>query len=563
MRPSTRQRHSLHNTSQMPPTVSPDMRKRPHSHRSRLTSLLVLVVLLWLPHARSQTTAAPSGTPRAVPVETKSSASNRPAPGGNVRRERVGTAHSARKPAVTGGGAPAVQPRTGASSSHQGDGLAPGVPAPHGPAASENHAFRTNQLLLGLVLILVGAKLGGEIFERMRQPAVLGELLVGILLGNLGMLGFHVLDFLKTAEGLAALAELGVILLLFEVGLESNLTEMRRVGLSSLLVATLGVVAPMALGFFTGRAFLPHHSPMVHVFIGATLCATSVGITARVLKDLGQLHRPEARIVLGAAVLDDVMGLVVLAVVSGLIQAAGGGGTLSPWEVATIVLKATGFLLGAVIAGGWLAPVMFRVAGFLSGTHLLLVTSLGFCFLLAWGAAQIGLAPIVGAFAAGLILDPIHYQGFQDGGSHTIEELIHPITGFLVPIFFVVTGAHVDVSALGNTSILGFAAALALVAVLGKQICALGVLERGLDRISVGVGMIPRGEVGLIFANIGLTLKLPGADGLLVPVVDAGTFSAIVLVVMVTTLITPPLLKWALARPAGTPREGTQSAAAG
>lgn len=547
----------------MPHTVSPDMRKRARSHRIRLTMLLVLVFLSWLAHARSQTTAAPPGTPRAASVKAKSSAPNSPAPGANAREQPVGTEGGMRKPEVRGSADPAERPRAGARPSHRGEAPAPGVPAPHSPAASEDHTSRTNQLLLGLVLILVGAKLGGEIFERMCQPAVLGELLVGILLGNLGMLGFHALDFLKTAEGLAALAELGVILLLFEVGLESNLTEMRRVGLSSLLVATLGVVAPMALGFFTGRIFLPHHPPMVHVFIGATLCATSVGITARVLKDLGQLHRPEARIVLGAAVLDDVMGLVVLAVVSGLIQAAGGGGTLSPWEVATIVLKATGFLLGAVIIGGWLSPVMFRVAGFLNVTHMLLVTSLGFCFLLAWGAAQIGLAPIVGAFAAGLILDPIHYQDFRDRGSHTIEELIHPITGFLVPIFFVVTGAHVDVSALGNTSILGFAAALSLVAVLGKQICAVGVLERGLDRVSVGVGMIPRGEVGLIFANIGLTLRLPGTDGTLEPVVDAGTFSAIVLVVMATTLITPPLLKWTLARSAGTPPDGAQSAAAG
>lgn len=405
-----------------------------------------------------------------------------------------------------------------------------------------DHSWLSN-LLVGLTVILVGAKLGGELFERIGQPAVLGEILVGILLGNLGLVGFHGLDFLRGSVPLLALSELGVIVLLFEVGLESNIAEMRRVGLSSLLVASLGVGAPMLLGCGVGWLLLPGQSPLVWLFLGATLCATSVGITARVLRDLGQVQRPEAKIVLGAAVIDDVLGLVVLAVVSGVITAAGQGGSLSLVEIGLIVLRAVGFLVGALVIGSFLSPRLFRLAGYLNVRHMLLVTSFGFCLMLAWLAAEIGLAPIVGAFAAGLILDPIHYQDFRDRGEHTVEELIHPIGGLLVPVFFVMTGMNVDLRAMGDLSVLGLAAALTAAAILGKQVCALGVLERGLDRLSVGLGMIPRGEVGLIFANVGRGLALGGE-----PVISPGIFSAVVVMVIVTTLITPPLLKWSLSR---------------
>lgn len=442
---------------------------------------------------------------------------------------------------VPAGAQPAPPPATAVAEPAKNPQAASGEEHGGGPGS-------VNDLLVGLIVVLVGAKLGGELFERLRQPAVLGEILVGILLGNLGLVHFHALDFLRSSHGIMALAELGVIILLFEVGLESNIQEMRRLGLSSLLVATLGVIAPMVLGFGVGRIFLPGESWLVHVFIGATLCATSVGITARVLKDLGQLHRSEAKIVLGAAVIDDVMGLVVLAVVSGVISAAAGGGTLNALGIVVILAKALGFLVGALVIGSYCSPRLFKVASFLNVQHMLLVTSLGFCLLLARLAAEIGLAPIVGAFAAGLILDPVHYQDFRDRGEHTIEELIHPIGGLTVPIFFVMTGMNVDLRAFGDVSILGLAAALTAVAIVGKQVCAFGVLEKGLDRLSVGLGMIPRGEVGLIFANVGRALMITGAGGKLAPVVSAGAFSAVVVMVMVTTLITPPLLKWSLAR---------------
>jgi Kef-type K+ transport system membrane component KefB len=240
------------------------------------------------------------------------------------------------------------------------------------------------------------------------------------------------------------------------------------------------------------------------------------------------------------------MGLIVLAVVSGLISAAGSGVALSLGAVGLIVAKALLFLVGALALGGFLSPHLFRLASFLSIQHMLLVTSLGICFLLARLAAEIQLAPIVGAFAAGLILDPVHYRDFRDRGEHTIEELIRPISSFLVPVFFVMTGMNVDLKVVADPQILAFAAALTVVAVLGKQVCALGVLERGLNRVAVGLGMIPRGEVGLIFANIGLALRVTGPDGRPEPVVSPATFGAVIVVVMVTTLITPSLLKWSL-----------------
>jgi len=426
-------------------------------------------------------------------------------------------------------------------------GAAPDSP---GPAASAEHdeTRQTGELLVGLIVILVGAKLAGEIFERAGQPAVLGEIGAGIIIGNLPLLHIHGLEFLRHQSGIMALSQLGVILLLFEVGLESNMDDMRRVGASALVVATLGVVAPSLLGWGVARVMLPQAHPLAHVFIGAALCATSVGLTARVLKDLGQLQRPEAQIVLGAAVIDDVMGLVVLAVVGGLVTAAGGGAALPPAAVIIIVLKAVVFLFGSIALGTVVAPRLFRVASFLNVQHMLLVTSLGFCFLLARLAAEIGLAPIVGAFAAGLILDRVHYQDFTDRGEHHLEELVRPIGAFLIPIFFATTGMNVDLSALTEPSTLALALALTAVAIIGKQVCGLGVLQKGLDRLSVGFGMIPRGEVGLIFANIGLGLHVTGPNGQTMPVLDPGAFGAVVIVVMVTTLITPSLLKWSLSR---------------
>jgi Kef-type K+ transport system membrane component KefB len=428
-----------------------------------------------------------------------------------------------------GGQSAAVQPPADLVASEVADGAGHG-----GPVVP---------VLLGLVVILVAAKIGGEIFERIGQPAVLGELLLGMLLGNLSLVGIGHLGFLQSSVGIEILAQLGVILLLFQVGLESNVGEMLSVGWSSLLVAVLGVVAPFFLGWGVSAWLLPQEETLAHVFIGATLSATSVGITARVLADLGKLAARESKIILGAAVIDDVLGLVILSVVSGVIGAANTGGTLRTADALLIVVKAVVFLVGAILIGGWLSRRVFRLAGFLRVQGMLLALSLAVCFLLAYLADRIGLATIVGAFAAGLILDGVQYRDLGERTKHSIEELIHPIAGFLVPVFFVLMGVRVDLSSFGQAGVLGFAALLSLAAILGKMICAAGVLERGLDRVSVAVGMVPRGEVGLIFAGIGVQLRLHGR-----PVIGPAVFAAMVVMVIVTTLITPPSLKVTLAR---------------
>src|ERR1044071_8912424 len=254
-------------------------------------------------------------------------------------------------------------------------------------------------VLVSVAVILIAAKLGGELFERLKQPAVLGELLIGIVLGNLALAGFTAAEPLKTNEIISALAEIGVIILLFEVGLESNLNEMLEVGWSSLFVALAGVVVPFFLGWGVAGFFLPDESRLVHFFIGATLCATSVGITARVLKDMGRLQTRESRIILGAAVIDDVLGLVILAVVVGAIKASGAGGALSTLDIIIITGKAVAFLFGAIIIGRYLTPHIFRGAGRFESRGVLVALSIGFCFLLAWAAARTGFAPIVGASA--------------------------------------------------------------------------------------------------------------------------------------------------------------------
>ena len=404
-------------------------------------------------------------------------------------------------------------------------------------------------VLAGLVLILIGAKLGGALFDALGQPAVLGELLAGVAIGNLGLLGWHGFDGLRTLSGISLLAQIGVLFLLFQVGLESDVKKMMAVGASSFLVALLGVVTPMVLGYFVSAWFFPSHNPLTHWFVGATLTATSVGITARVLADLGRTTSTEGRIILGAAVIDDVMGLVVLAVVAGIIQAADRGAVFRATSVLWVIGKSLLFIIGAVAVGQWLSKHAFGLASRLRGEGLLLSVALAFCFGLAFLAGRAGLAPIVGAFAAGLVLDEVHYQELRarHREARTMEQLLEPIATFLVPVFFVLMGIHVDLSAFGNAGVLGFAAVLTLAAAIGKQACSLGVLERGCDRLAVGLGMIPRGEVGLIFASIGATMAIRGE-----PVVDGAVFSAVVLMVGLTTLVTPPLLVWRLRGTDGT-----------
>ena len=412
-----------------------------------------------------------------------------------------------------------------------------------GAAEAPSHADPVAPLVLALAIILIAAKLGGALATRLGQPAVLGELAVGVVLGNLHFLGFVAFDHYKTDTLVDIMARLGVIILLFAVGLESTVGQMMAVGLSSLLVAIVGVVAPFALGWGVGALLLPDASVYVHAFLGATLTATSVGITARVLQDLGKTDTPEARIILGAAVIDDVMGLVILAVVGGAITAAASGQSLSYGSVLVILAKATVFLVGALVIGVRLSPFVFRVASRIDAKGVLLALALSWCFLLSWLASVIELAPIVGAFAAGLVLENAHYKSFVDKGEHGLEELVAPIAAFLVPVFFVVMGMRTDLASFADMTVLGLAAALTVAAVLGKQVCGLAVVGGGVDRVTVGLGMIPRGEVGLIFANMGMALMMAGT-----PIITPPLYSAIVVMVIVTTLVTPPALKWSLNR---------------
>jgi Kef-type K+ transport system membrane component KefB len=398
-------------------------------------------------------------------------------------------------------------------------------------------------VLLALAFAIVGAKLAGEIVERLGQPAVLGELVFGVAVGNAALFGGPDLKALANTETLTVLAELGAVLLLFHVGLESSPKEMLNVGARAGVVAVVGVVTPMLLGFGVGAWMRPGDSWMLHAFLGAMLSATSVGITARVLKDTDTLRTPFARIILGAAVIDDVLGLVVLAVISGIITGAATGTALSANGVALILGKAVAFLVGALAVGSLVSPRLFRGALALRSRGVVLALSLGLCFALSYLALRAGLAPIVGAFAAGLVLEDVHFEGHVQRGEPPLHESLEPLIALLVPVFFVRMGMLVDLRSFASASVLGFAVLLTAAAMLGKLACGF-VAPQGVSPLTLGFGMMPRGEVGLIFAAIGAQLVLSGR-----PVIDAGAYAAAVFMVLATTMLTPPLLVWSIRRP--------------
>ncbi len=399
-------------------------------------------------------------------------------------------------------------------------------------ASGDGHGLDATIWLI-LAGMILAAKIGGEVAVRLNQPSVLGELCVGILLGNLGILGVHVFDGAAELVPIEFLAELGVILLLFEVGLESTLTEMRAVAPTSGMVAIIGVVAPMALGYAVSLWLLPDAPFSLHLFIGATLCATSVGITARVLKDLNAMAQPETRVILGAAVIDDVLGLIVLAVVASIAEFGSMPGKL---DLTRIIGLAAGFLVGALVLGAYVVPGVFRAASRLRTQDVLAAVAIGLCLLLAGVSGEAGLAPIVGAFAAGLILDEVHVRPFGKTSAHDLTEIIGPIVAVVAPIFFVRTGMMVQLSGIGGEPLF-LVLALTVVAIVGKLVAGLGVRGKTADRVTVGIGMVPRGEVGLIFANVGAGIRFEGK-----PLIAAGVYAAIVLMVMASTVVTPPWL---------------------
>jgi len=400
-----------------------------------------------------------------------------------------------------------------------------------------------SSVALWLVIILAAARLGGEVAIRFGQPAVLGELVVGVILGNLQWTGLTLFERIRDAPSVDLLASLGVLILLFEVGLESTVNQMMKVGVSAFFVALIGVAGPFALGWLVTAWLLPETSIYAQIFLAGTITATSVGITARVLQDLGCGASTEARIILGAAVIDDVLGLIILATVVGIVRASSRAESFPYFALALIVLKATAFLAGAPIVGAIATPQLFAIAAKLRNRGALLISGLTLCFFMAWLAATAGLAPIVGAFAAGLVLEELHSRTFVERGEKSLEELVQPLSAFLAPVFFILMGMRTDLTSLFSFRALALAGALTAAAIIGKQAASLGAIGKGIDRLSIGVGMIPRGEVGLIFANAGHRLMY-GSQ----PIMTATSFSGVVMVVIATTLITPPLLKWSLAR---------------
>jgi Kef-type K+ transport system membrane component KefB len=436
---------------------------------------------------------------------------------------------------------------------------AEGEPAAEAPS---HGGFATT--FLWVAVVLLAAKVAGLV-ERWGQPAVLGELVMGVILGNLVLFGITLLEPIKHDNIISFLAELGVVILLFQIGLESNITQMRKVGVRAGAVAIIGVVVPFVLGtYIVGPWLLPELSTNAYLFIGAALTATSVGITARVFKDLGKLQMPEAQMVLGAAVIDDVLGLIILAVVSAMATL----GAVSIGIIGWILAKAILFLVGAIVLGNLLAgPLCKAFSKINTGLGMKFTIALSTGLVFAFLAEKIGLAPIVGAFAAGLILDPVHFKEFDDpeickdiqkavkDGSDKmkgkvkniirhhadkhVEELLEPVALFLVPIFFIFTGMSVDLSALANIPILLTALGITVAAFFGKILSGLAA-GKGSDKWLVGFGMVPRGEVGLIFAAIGRSLG----------VISNEVFSIIVIMVILTTLLTPPILTYLLKRKA-------------
>jgi Kef-type K+ transport system membrane component KefB len=393
------------------------------------------------------------------------------------------------------------------------------------------HEISIPDLFLLLAAMLIAAKLLGEMAERVGQPAVLGELVAGVLLGG------SVLGIVPTEGGGAdiiyVLAELGVVLLLFEIGLETDLREMFRVGTASLAVAAVGVVLPFVLGF-AYWAYVPHAATggtteltTAAIFVGATLTATSVGITARVLSDLGQMNTQEARIIIGAAVIDDVLGLVILTVVTGIAA----GTSLAALGILRVLAIAVGFLVVAVLVGRFAAPRLFDLVVRMRVRYVLLVFAVAFALALSATAALAGSALILGAFAAGIILSGTNQFD-------TIEREIRPVASIFTPIFFVSVGASVNLRLLdptreGASGLLGVAAVLTVLAIIGKIAAGWAAPWVKFRRLVVGVGMVPRGEVGLIFADIGRR------SGIL----NEAVFGAILLMIMATTFVAPPGLK--------------------
>ena len=384
-------------------------------------------------------------------------------------------------------------------------------------------------LLLAIGAMLAAAKLLGDLFETVGQPAVLGEMLAGIVLGPsmIGLVDPH-------QPVLHALSEIGVLILLFQIGLETNPKKLLEVGPAALAVAVVGVAVPFALGYYASAAL--GLEPLVRLVMGAALTATSVGITARVLSDLGRLQDRESQVVLGAAVIDDVIGLIILAVVSAVVA----GGAVTPMLVGKLTVTAFGFIGAALLVGRFAVPPLFDLLDrHLKGPSLPLI-ALTVAFLVAVLAERVGSALIIGAFTAGLLFAPTRQL-------HAIEKGVVQIGYFFVPLFFVTVGALVDVRDFSDPRVLLIGGVLTLCAVVGKVLAGFAPFWFDGRKLVIGVGMVPRGEVGLIFASMGLVSG----------VFDGKLFSSAALMVMATTFLAPIALRFLL-EPKGGPPAGDQ-----
>jgi len=437
-------------------------------------------------------------------------------------------------------------------------------------------------VILGVTSVLLFAVIGRFIARRLGQPTVLGELLMGILLGNIawymgvdlitvlreGSRVFEVVhqtlagapieqvaesifgsekgleiarivtgpnggEVMQVAHTVDVFSRYGVIFLLFMVGLGANLDEMRQVGADSIRVALIGVVAPFVLGYEAVALLLPEMPFSSNLFVAATLGATSIGITANVLQEMGRSQSKEGHIIVGAAVCDDILGLIILAVVSGIVVS----GSIDVTEIITVMVVSSLFLIGAISLGPAIDRFAAKVMGKLDIVEAKMFTSYLFVMVLAWAANLAGLATIIGAFAAGIVLSDSFFSDYESKEKKTISirQLIMPLEVILVPIFFILMGIQVKLESFMSWPVVVVAAGLLVAATIGKLVSGLGA-GKPVNKLVVGIGMLPRGEVGLVFAAIGRTLG----------VIDDALFSAIVLMVIVTTLAAPPLLKAAI-----------------
>lgn len=443
-----------------------------------------------------------------------------------------------------------------------------------------SHLDPVAPVILWVTLIFFCGVMGRFIATRCNQPSVLGELLMGVLVGNVcyfsglqlavvlregsalfsimgdllsglslpqavhavipdaynadkiitALSGNHGTELVKVAYVVDIFSRYGVMFLLFMVGLESSITELKHTGRQSIQVAFIGVFAPMALGLLVTYYLLPNASFQADLFVAATLSATSIGITARVLKDLQQLHSREAKTILGAAMIDDILGLIILAIVSSIVIK----GVVDLFEISQVIAQAAMFFFASIMIGPFVLRKMVRLLKPLQSWEIKLFTAFLFLMSLAWLASMVQLATIIGAFVAGLII----HDGFfgldkpKDKQALTIQNLVAPLEAILAPLFFMLIGIQVKIETFLDWHVLITASGLLLAAIVGKLLSGLGA-KRGDDRLLIGIGMLPRGEVGLVFASIGRVLG----------VISDQLFSAIILMIIVTTFIAPVWLK--------------------